>query len=119
MFSFVSPDFFSWSQKRSPAADCEDLKEAPRGFGRYFDGDAIVRDGAWSTADDAAGSLLGLHFESKNTGEISIVFEDLSRNAFFEPKWSPRRYSVIKYHIHMTCPYGHKQKRLSESIVLF
>ena len=28
-------------------------------------------------------STLGLHFGSKNTGELSIVFEDLSRNSAF------------------------------------
>ena len=32
---------------------------------------------------------VGLHFGSKKTVKISIVFDDLSRKSFFEPKWSP------------------------------
>ena len=38
----------------------------------------------------ACGLAVGLHFGSKKTGKISIVFEDLLEiQSFIEPKWSP------------------------------
>ena len=61
-------------------------KERPYWYLYYFTTSCF-----WEILGTVTQSLaiqLGLHFSSKQSSEISIVFENLSINSVFEPKWS-------------------------------
>ena len=61
----------------------EERREEPKPIERIPHVELSSRSGGGG----GGGLCPGLHVGSKNTGKISIVFEDLSRNSFFfEPK---------------------------------